>query len=44
MGAYKGIIRRLPVVTSLVYDYIPVDLVINTIISGTWFSSQLPDR
>lgn len=44
MGASKGIIRRLPVNLSLIYDYIPVDLVINTMISGTWFSSQLPDR
>lgn len=44
MGASKGVVRRLPVNTSLIYDYIPVDVVINSIITGTWFSAQLPDR
>lgn len=44
MGASKGVVRRLPVNKSLIYDYIPVDVVINTIIAGTWFSAQLSDR
>jgi len=44
MGASKGVVRRLPVNKSLIYDYIPVDVVINTMIAGTWFSAQLPDR
>nr|BAH72236.1 ACYPI008061 [Acyrthosiphon pisum] len=43
MGASKGVVRRLPVNKSLIYDYIPVDVVINTMIAGTWFSAQLPD-
>lgn len=44
MGASKGVVRRLPVNQSLIYDYIPVDVVINTIIACTWFSAQLPAR
>ncbi|XP_050498453.1 putative fatty acyl-CoA reductase CG8306 [Diabrotica virgifera virgifera] len=32
MGAAKGVIRRLPVATNLVYDYIPVDIVVNSLI------------
>lgn len=44
MGASKGVVRRLPVNKSLIYDYIPVDTVINSIITCTWFSAQLPDR
>ncbi|KAF5280112.1 hypothetical protein FQA39_LY18146 [Lamprigera yunnana] len=32
MGAAKGIIRRLPVGKNLIYDYIPVDLVVNQLI------------
>ncbi|XP_060844912.1 putative fatty acyl-CoA reductase CG8306 [Rhopalosiphum padi] len=43
MGALKGVVRRLPVSQSLIYDYIPVDVVINTIIAATWFSAQLPE-
>ncbi|XP_022166923.1 putative fatty acyl-CoA reductase CG8306 [Myzus persicae] len=43
MGASKGVVRRLPVNKSLIYDYIPVDVVINTMIASTWFSAQLPD-
>lgn len=44
MGASKGVIRRLPVNTTLIYDYIPVDVVINTIISGTWYTAQFSNR
>lgn len=32
MGASKGIVRRLPVGLETVYDYIPVDVVVNEII------------
>jgi len=32
MGAAKGVVRRLPVNSDLVYDYIPVDTVINQLI------------
>lgn len=32
MGASKGVVRRLPVGTSLVYDYIPLDTVVNQIL------------
>uniref|UniRef100_A0A2S2Q417 Fatty acyl-CoA reductase n=1 Tax=Sipha flava TaxID=143950 RepID=A0A2S2Q417_9HEMI len=44
MGASKGVVRRLPVNQSLIYDYIPVDVVINTIIASTWFSAQFPNN
>ncbi|VVC39906.1 Male sterility, NAD-binding,NAD(P)-binding domain,Fatty acyl-CoA reductase, C-terminal [Cinara cedri] len=43
MGAMKGVVRRLPLNGSLIDDYIPVDIVINTIIAGAWSSCQLPD-
>jgi len=43
MGASKGVVRRLPVNKSLIYDYIPVDVVVNNIIAGTWFASQFFD-
>jgi fatty acyl-CoA reductase len=32
MGAAKGVVRRLPVGTDLIYDYIPVDVVVNEIL------------
>ncbi|CAG9823264.1 unnamed protein product [Phaedon cochleariae] len=34
MGAAKGVVRRLPVAKELIYDYIPVDMVINTLINA----------
>lgn len=34
MGAAKGIVRRLPVEKNLIYDYIPVDIVVNHMIAG----------
>ncbi|RZC35086.1 fatty acyl-CoA reductase -like [Asbolus verrucosus] len=34
MGAAKGVIRRLPVGKHLVYDYIPVDMVINNLLAA----------
>jgi alcohol-forming fatty acyl-CoA reductase len=32
MGASKGVVRRLPVGVNLVYDYIPVDTVVNQVL------------
>ncbi|KAF7287627.1 putative fatty acyl-CoA reductase CG8306 [Rhynchophorus ferrugineus] len=32
MGASKGVIRRLPVGKHLIYDYIPVDIVVNSLL------------
>lgn len=32
MGASKGVVRRLPIGIGLVYDYIPVDVVVNQIL------------
>lgn len=32
MGASKGVIRRLPVAKELIYDYIPVDIVVNNLL------------
>lgn len=39
MGAAKGVVRRLPVDKNLVYDYIPVDIVVNQMITGAWHVS-----
>lgn len=36
MGASKGIVRRLPLAKSLIYDYIPVDIVVNTLITSAY--------
>ncbi|KAJ9578551.1 hypothetical protein L9F63_005280 [Diploptera punctata] len=36
MGAAKGIVRRLPVSRDVIYDYIPVDIVINELIVAAW--------
>lgn len=36
MGASKGVIRRLPIGTGLIYDYIPVDTVVNQILVTAW--------
>lgn len=32
MGAAKGVVRRLPIGSGLIYDYIPVDTVVNQIL------------
>ncbi|XP_003704946.1 putative fatty acyl-CoA reductase CG8306 [Megachile rotundata] len=34
MGAAKGVVRRLPVGKNVIYDYIPVDVVVNNIITA----------
>lgn len=33
MGALKGVVRRLPSSHSLVYDFVPVDVVANQLIA-----------
>lgn len=40
MGASKGVIRRLPVDPKLVYDYIPVDMVVNQVIATAYHVAQ----
>lgn len=37
MGASKGVVRRLPVGKSTIYDYIPVDVVVNQILVTAWY-------
>lgn len=37
MGASKGVVRRLPVGTSLIYDYIPIDVVVNQILVTAYY-------
>lgn len=32
MGASKGVIRRLPIGAGLIYDYIPIDVVVNQVL------------
>lgn len=32
MGASKGVVRRLPVDTKVIYDHIPVDVVVNEVL------------
>nr|CAD7405242.1 unnamed protein product [Timema cristinae] len=32
MGASKGVVRRLPVNKNLIYDYVPIDIVVNMIL------------
>ncbi|CAL7940810.1 unnamed protein product [Xylocopa violacea] len=36
MGASKGVVRRLPVAKNLIYDYIPVDIVVNSLITAAY--------
>lgn len=36
MGASKGVVRRLPVVSDLIYDYIPIDVVVNSLIVAAY--------
>lgn len=37
MGAAKGVVRRLPVALDLIYDYIPVDIVINNLLAAGFY-------
>lgn len=41
MGASKGVIRRLPVGKELVYDYIPVDVVVNSLVAAGFHAGNL---
>jgi len=36
MGASKGVVRRLPLSLELIYDYIPVDVVVNSLIVAAY--------
>ena len=36
MGASKGVVRRLPIAKNLIYDYIPVDIVVNSLIVAAY--------
>ncbi|OAD57820.1 hypothetical protein WN48_01515 [Eufriesea mexicana] len=40
MGASKGVIRRLPIAKNLIYDYIPVDIVVNNLIVAAYAVDQ----
>nr|XP_022920420.1 putative fatty acyl-CoA reductase CG8306 [Onthophagus taurus]XP_022920421.1 putative fatty acyl-CoA reductase CG8306 [Onthophagus taurus] len=40
MGASKGVVRRLPVGKDLIYDYIPVDVVVNELIVAGYFAGE----
>lgn len=40
MGAAKGVVRRLPVAKNVIYDYIPVDIVVNNIITAAYAVDQ----
>lgn len=40
MGASKGVVRRLPVAPNLVYDYIPIDVVVNQLLITAWHVNQ----
>lgn len=44
LGASKGIVRRLPVAKNLVYDYIPVDIVVNSIIVAAYNIDRSSDK
>lgn len=44
MGASKGVVRRLPVGTGLIYDYIPVDVVVNQILITAQHVHEKNDR
>ena len=41
MGASKGILRRLPLDPNIIMDYIPVDVVVNAIISTGYYVNAL---
>ncbi|KAM7343267.1 putative fatty acyl-CoA reductase CG8306 [Cochliomyia hominivorax] len=41
MGASKGVLRRLPLDPSLIMDYIPVDVVVNAIITTGYYVNAL---
>ncbi|XP_018571923.1 putative fatty acyl-CoA reductase CG8306 [Anoplophora glabripennis] len=44
MGASKGVIRRLPVGRDLIYDYIPVDIVVNNMLTAGFYVGVLKPK
>ncbi|XP_030752945.1 putative fatty acyl-CoA reductase CG8306 [Sitophilus oryzae] len=44
MGASKGVIRRLPVAKQLIYDYIPVDIVVNNLLAAGFHSGATQSK
>jgi fatty acyl-CoA reductase len=36
LGASKGVVRRLPLSLELIYDYIPIDVVVNSLIVAAY--------
>ncbi|KAL0122073.1 hypothetical protein PUN28_007089 [Cardiocondyla obscurior] len=44
LGASKGIVRRLPVAKHLIYDYIPVDVVVNSLIVAAYNVDRDSDK
>lgn len=36
MGASKGVLRRLPLSKDIIYDYIPIDVVVNSLIVAAY--------
>lgn len=41
MGASKGILRRLPLDPTIIMDYIPIDVVVNGIITTGYYVNSL---
>ncbi|KAJ8982564.1 hypothetical protein NQ317_005035 [Molorchus minor] len=44
MGAAKGVIRRLPVGKELIYDYIPVDTVVNNLLTAGFYAGVMKPK
>ncbi|XP_074109607.1 putative fatty acyl-CoA reductase CG8306 [Cotesia typhae] len=44
MGASRGVVRRLPVAKDLIYDYIPVDIVVNSLIVAGYVVGSNADK
>ncbi|EFN87624.1 putative fatty acyl-CoA reductase CG8306 [Harpegnathos saltator] len=44
MGASKGVIRRVPVAKNLTYDYIPIDIVVNSLIVAAYSVDRDSDK
>lgn len=44
MGASKGVIRRLPIGKELIYDYIPVDIVVNQLIVAAFHAGSTSSK
>lgn len=44
MGASKGVVRRLPAAKELIYDYIPIDTVINNVLAAGYYAAATNTR